>query len=369
MISHKKTYFKGLNALRFFAALLVILRHIPFNQAIFDLAHFSDFPLFTKGADAVHFFFVLSGFLITYLLIEEKEETGNIALNKFYWRRLLRIWPLYFLIIIFGMAFYWFFLPAINIYHPNTEYEWYYIAPLYALFLPHLVNGIMHVGGILHVSWSIGVEEQFYLFWAPLVSYFYNKLLWLAIGLFIISLVFNWSNLSNPWQLPNAIWIFFSYLKFHFMAMGAIGAYLIYFYKDRLLSTSLFSRLGQVIMYLLLLIFLLLYSADQYNYLISPLSSILFIWLIINTACNPKRLLSFAADSLNWLGKISYGLYMYHMIVVYIVTQFFKKTAFLVDQFWLYSLCYYTLVIGGSILIAHLSYSYFETRFLKLKKW
>lgn len=95
-------YFKGLNALRFFAASLVVLHHtatIGKKDGLFDLC---DWGLFRNGANAVNFFFVLSGFLITYLLLKEHDQTGTISIKQFYLRRVRRIWPLYFLLIIIG---------------------------------------------------------------------------------------------------------------------------------------------------------------------------------------------------------------------------------------------------------------------------
>lgn len=95
-------YFKGLNALRFFAASLVVLHHtatIGKKDGLFDLC---DWGLFRNGANAVNFFFVLSGFLITYLLLKEHEQSGTVGIKQFYLRRVRRIWPLYFLLIIIG---------------------------------------------------------------------------------------------------------------------------------------------------------------------------------------------------------------------------------------------------------------------------
>ena len=89
-------YFKGLNALRFFAATLVVLMHMKSNLGNSALPTFPDIGLFSKGLIAVSFFFVLSGFLITYLLYVEYEKTNTISVKAFYLRRIFRIWPLYF---------------------------------------------------------------------------------------------------------------------------------------------------------------------------------------------------------------------------------------------------------------------------------
>jgi peptidoglycan/LPS O-acetylase OafA/YrhL len=83
-------YFENLDALRFFAFFAVFLQHIFKNSSHFDNEPIS--RCFMNGNLGVNFFFVLSGFLITYLLLKEKEQAGKIAIGSFYMRRALRIW-------------------------------------------------------------------------------------------------------------------------------------------------------------------------------------------------------------------------------------------------------------------------------------
>src|SRR5258706_4011675 len=88
-------YFKGLNGVRAIAALIVVLSHIDQFSDVLQIKK----PGFLgngMGGYAVDMFFVLSGFLITYLLFLEKEKTEHISLKKFYLRRIFRIWPLYY---------------------------------------------------------------------------------------------------------------------------------------------------------------------------------------------------------------------------------------------------------------------------------
>src|SRR5690606_13477827 len=93
-------YFNGLNALRFFAAYLVVLHHAEQIRMKYGLFHLKELSLFNNGSVAVTFFFALSGFLISYLLLRESESTGTVAVRKFYMRRILRIWPLYYLLVL-----------------------------------------------------------------------------------------------------------------------------------------------------------------------------------------------------------------------------------------------------------------------------
>ena len=95
-------HFKGLDSLRFFAAYLVVLHHAEQIRMTYGLFNLKQYSLFNNGGLAVTFFFVLSGFLISYLLLKEQFGKGTISVKKFYFRRVLRIWPLYFLLILIG---------------------------------------------------------------------------------------------------------------------------------------------------------------------------------------------------------------------------------------------------------------------------
>jgi peptidoglycan/LPS O-acetylase OafA/YrhL len=104
-----KIYFQGLDGLRAIAAILVVIGHIELVKKSFNLVNLQDgggpFYLYL-GGHAVTFFFVLSGFLITYLLIKEKENNNSISIKSFYWKRILRIWPVYYLLFV-GVFFYY----------------------------------------------------------------------------------------------------------------------------------------------------------------------------------------------------------------------------------------------------------------------
>ena len=100
----KGIFFKGLNELRAIAALAVVFHHIESYKSEDSLAsviHIPQLSYFVSnlGNHGVHLFFVLSGFLITYLLFVEQERFGKINVKDFYIRRVLRIWPLYYLIV------------------------------------------------------------------------------------------------------------------------------------------------------------------------------------------------------------------------------------------------------------------------------
>jgi len=141
-------HFKGLNTLRAIAALVVVLGHIELvkvQQAIPYLIDQSKFDL-PDGHIGVVLFFVLSGFLITYLLLKEKETTGGISFKKFYMRRILRIWPLYYLILLLSYLFF------------EADYPLSSILLTGSIF-PNVAHSLNMVWPTSPQIWSIGVEE------------------------------------------------------------------------------------------------------------------------------------------------------------------------------------------------------------------
>ena len=167
----EKIFFPNLDGLRFLSFFSVFFFHIW--VLMFDRYRLSGPTpwvvkfLFQNGEIGVNFFFVLSGFLITYLLIQEKKITGKIHVANFYIRRILRIWPLFYVCILFGLVLYPLLKKVIGgelfvVAHPWT----------YFVFLNNfdfLKNG---APAIISVLWSVAIEEQFYLVWPLLRGLF-----------------------------------------------------------------------------------------------------------------------------------------------------------------------------------------------------
>lgn len=362
-----KVHFKGLNSLRFFAALFVVIGHIPLDQASLGLPHPSSGALFFRAARAVSFFFTLSGFLITYLLLEERRRTGGIDVRSFYMRRVLRIWPLYFAVVFFGLVFYNALLPAVGI-----PYRVLYRLPLalllYTCFLPNLMNSLYTVGGILNPSWSIGVEEQFYLFWAPALKRMRDRLpilCWTILGVFY---AVSWLTYFDVFG--NGVWKnFVGQLQFHYMAAGGLCAWWLHRHRDRFLALPVFAnRIVQIVLFAILADYYLSNFAHWGGMADEGVQLILYPWLIVNVAANPRNVLPVENRVFDYLGTISYGIYMLHMIAVYGTSGFFKLTGWWRSPLWLYMTLFYAMAFGATFLLAHLSYRFLESPFLRLKE-
>lgn len=365
----KHLWFPGLNALRFFAAALVVLMHVHNNMKTAGLPQLPDMSILFKGVSAVSFFFVLSGFLITYLLFTERKNTKTISIKNFYLRRVFRIWPLYFLVIGFGAFFYWQIVPALHLNFENA-YPHGLAVLLYTFFLANLMNSLYHVGGILHITWSIAVEEQFYLFWAPLVKSVTKNSLRLIIITGIISLSVNILNTINVFELSKEWQSFINTLQFHYMAIGALFAWLLFYKRDWLLSLPVFNnKILQVVLLSLLTSYFFFYTKTVAGEILTPLPlGFLFAWLIITVSSSGKCIINLERPWLNYLGKISYGIYMFHMPVVYASSFFFQKMNSITKHPVIYFPLFYAMVFSITIAIAAFSYRFIEQPILRKGK-
>lgn len=356
-------YFPSLNGLRFIAALLVIIHHVEQIKSSYDLPNrWNSGFMQIIGEQGVSLFFVLSGFLITYLLLEEERQTGTIRLKDFYVRRILRIWPLYFFIGFLALVV----LPRIPLFLvPGDSLEIWYRhywqkVILYIFFLPNLLP--FYGGSIPFASqtWSIGTEEQFYLVW-PLLMKTIRKyriaLMLLIIAGYIITARALWS--SHTDFLPGKYYIsgFWSLFNIDLMAIGGLLAILLHSRHKYLKYLS-----NNIVFYAsMVLVSYMLVNAFMVQHIYKETYGVLYGLIILNFASNPNLHFNLEAGVFKYLGKISYGLYMYHPIAI-VLTIVVAIWAGVANNFFIY-----TFSILLTIAIASLSYKYFESFFLNLK--
>lgn len=372
-----KIYFPGLNGLRFIAAFLVIIHHTEQFKTVLRFSNYWENPFIRNiGGLGVNLFFVLSGFLITYLLLSEKENFNTISIKNFYIRRMLRIWPLYFLIAIAGL----YIIPHFSFFNlPEwTEKISEHLAIksiLFFLILPNLAIVLFTPVPYAAQTWSIGVEEQFYLIWPLIIKYTKRYLLVLVSIVFItilmnttfilLSLYLKKTNADELLQ-TRVVYIiqYLNYLRISCMAIGGIGAYLLFFNKEKALSI-LYSKLMQVAA--VALIVMLMLKGVKFLYISQEIYALLFAVIILNIASNPQSMLKLNNQSFDFLGKISYGLYMYHPIAIVIAI---KTLSLVFTDFNTIgaNFCVHAVSLLIAIAIATLSYYLLERKFLKFKK-
>jgi len=312
------------------------------------------------GKLGVILFFVLSGFLITYLLLAEEQRFKTINIKNFYFRRMLRIWPLYFLIVL--LAF--FVLPNIPLFTiPGFEKDMIYDKLpiklfLYAIIFPNLAMSFGVVSYVSHV-WSIGPEEQFYLIWPFLVRRFRKHRIYLMFAIIfsyivIRALVLQYAHLIIGGTLLEAFWRTFNV---DCMAIGGLFAVLL-FQKHYMLRFFLNKYL---FWFSCILMILMIGNGIEIPMLHYEFYAVFFGIIILNFAANDQIKISLENPVFNYLGNISYGLYMYHPITITLAIVVAKSMGYVGSWFL------YPLTILLTILMASVSYRYYESFFLKFK--
>lgn len=345
----------NITGLRFFLAVCVILFHVSEFCSKHDIPYYNDLPIFNKGYEAVCMFFSLSGFLIIRQLYVEKKALHTISLQNFFKRRSLRIFPLYFLILFYGLLHYNYILPKVGFTGDyNTNYNLTEGIFLSVFFMPNVFASLYSPGGIIEILWSIGVEEQFYLFIAPLLLLIPLKKHISFLLLSTIIFFCTYFYLENNWLSK------FGMLFFYFTSSGIISIVLL---ERNILLKS------KIIGFVVILLFVLYFTTDVFLYFLSKanynlLSMLLFSLVIGSLSCKPFLVLN--NNLTTYFGKISYGIYVYHAIVLQFLGFFYLKFVVTmgINDFAVI-VFFNVLVLFITITISHLSYQYFEKFFMK----
>lgn len=351
-IKERAIHFSGLNSLRFFSAFSIILYHSTLNfHDGFPAAIKMFFHNLHLGVDM---FFIISGFLIVYLLLEEKDTSGTVSLYKFYVRRILRIFPLYFLIV--GIA--WLQYHAS---HPEIVWEKY----LYFAANFWMIQTNAWTVGILNPLWSLNIEEHFYLV-IPILILFIpkRKIHLLFVGIIIFSIAF---------RIYSTVTIQYNWFTIYLHTLSrcdglAMGGLLAYYHKFRNFKSGISTFfLGLAVIYLFLVMcivdssdFTSLTFAVFKKYLFILPMFFIFIGFILNSNSDSTALHWLKSNRIiDYLGKISFGLYMYHSPIGDYIGQY---------DFIQNSLLFKPLITTIlTIVIASVSYELFEKQILKLK--
>jgi peptidoglycan/LPS O-acetylase OafA/YrhL len=278
---------------------------------------------------------VLSGFVIGYRLLIEQQETGTINLKSFYLRRELRILPLYYLIFIVGV----FIMPLLNAPAPSIG-----AAISIALLVPQLTRGMGAPFGTIYTVWSIGVEELFYFVFPFLV----NRFSFPRVAVFVLISSVTVGSIALAVNSPYAEVI--REMRFECMAVGALAAW--FYVRQSRWLTLLYHPVTQGCSLLLIV-----YLVAIPHFLPLPdlaLSSLIAI-MLLNISTNPKSLIKLQFSWSRMMGNLTYGIYMWHAPLVWILAH------------WLPELALFPATVILSLGIAALSYRAFETPFLRLK--
>lgn len=365
-----KFYLKQLDGLRFYAFLLVFIHHTkPYGA----------YPVFNWLIDKMHaygwmgvdLFFVLSAFLITRLLLLEYEYKGTISIKSFLIRRCLRIWPLYFLMLLFAffvmtrleMRYSGSLIPNFSL-SPDTSQTWEYFRHYfgyYAVFLgnfSHAFFGAPIIG--LGLMWSISIEEQFYIIWPFVlrkIGKSRKKIIIFAVSGIVFSVLMRYllyDKTSHP-----MIWA----LTITRLDPIMMGVLLALFCNKKYLKLKLVAALG--LLYVVTLVPGNI-GTHSIHLVWIYLAVATAFYLIVNVVVEARsKLLDFffANGVVVYLGKISYGLYLTHQTIS-ILTRTIVLNQIEGAKGWLiFAASSFLLTVLVSMILYHL----FEKSFLRLK--
>lgn len=323
-------YLPGLNTVRFYAAVSVVVAHVWWTGHT---------PFFLPSWDAVTLFFTLSGYLITYRLLIERKRTGHIDLKAFYVRRELRILPLYYLTVVIGGVL----LPLVGA--PAIP-SGALVATL--LLVPQLPAASGASLGLIGQMWSIGVEELFYVTFPFLMRHM--ALVRLALMVIALTLLVT----ALAWAVNYDAYLLAIRMRFECMAVGALAAWVVvkqlrwlFVVQHRAVEAA--ALFGLV-------------SITLFGLQVHPFHDLFFATLtaifLVNISTKPTPIVRLEYRWSKAAGDLTYGVYVWHMIVIWLMAFLFTGHTLAVAS------------IAGTIIIAALSYRFIEKPLLTLKnRW
>ncbi len=358
----KRFYRPELDVLRFFAFFSVFIAHLqraPADASIsagkIRLIHFYTLVV-ASGAFGMCIFFLLSAYLITELLIRERISTGSIHLKAFYTRRILRIWPLYF-----GVVFASYFIGLLL---PQYRLSGAWVLAFVFLAGNWYTGRVDYAPSTVGALWSISLEEQFYLLWPSIAKFGGTRALAAVAGLTIpvgYGVLFYLCGKGVPMQ--PSLWTN-SFVQFSLFGIGA------------LIALALHGRSLSIPTLLRPLLFgggVLLWLVANHKFHVNGTFYEARPWLVccgfalVAVGCASIFFSLFGISRgllpppLIYLGKISYGLYVFHVpcreVARWLVGGIRHEMVFQP-----------LLQMALTILVASLSYKYFEKPFLRLKE-
>jgi peptidoglycan/LPS O-acetylase OafA/YrhL len=362
----------GLDGLRGVVAMMVVFFHLN---------------LLGFGWLGLSCFFVLSGFLITRVLFDDIEGSGSLGecLKRFYLRRTLRVFPIYYLLLVAILIAGRF----VEVVHEQTAGELpYAFAYVYNVFM---MTSRHHGTHLMDHLWSLSVEEQFYLVW-PLVMYFAGRarLPWVLAAIVLVSPLARWAtvafwppSLPLPWVTPEKVYFATYFSPFSNLDGFAFGALLNYV---RVQPRIWWLGLSVAISYLVAVPIQGLGIAPVWQYAppltlgypISLPNDHQYVWgysviyfncaLLVYLICHRNALQAlFSRPLLDWLGKRSYVIYVIHYPLLFALEPLLRALNVRLGAGYLPTLCFIPLYLPVMLAIAHLLHVGFEKPILKLK--
>lgn len=388
MPNNNKRYFNNLDALRFVSFFFIFFGHaldteseiLKQNEVYGWVKHY----VYIFGKTGFSFAFVLSSYINTWVILEERSNSGRFSPVMYYVRRALRIWPLYFLTLFIGFVLVPFAKELLN--EPFTETA----NPIYFIFFVgnfYLIEHGFTQSPIISVLWSVSVEEQFYIFWPFLLLLFSFRIKWLFPFLMVVFAASTFYLFGVRENDQYVLWYHTLFLLGD-IAMGAAFAFISF--QASALSPlrgrgeRVFRFLENIskkhiaIIYILFWICLIFYKPIFENNLLPGVVNLIIekvvfalllaFFIFEQNFCKNSWVKFGRLKLFSFLGLISYGLFCFHEIGILIGGRVLELLN-LQDNVGWFLLIKPTVALLIIIPAAYVSYYYFELKFLKLKKY
>ena len=368
----QKVFFKNLDALRFIAFLFIFLGHALDTESTV-IAESDTYGLIKNyvyifGKTGFSFAFVLSSYINTWVILEERQIAGQFKPWLYYIRRALRIWPLYFLVLFIGFVVLPLGMELINEPYEEIGNPLYFIFFVGNFFL--IEHGWTH-SPIISVLWSVSVEEQFYIFWPFLLIVFRKSEKWLFALMLILFGITTFKYFGTDVNL----W-FHTLFLLGDICLGALFAF-VSFNKnwgyERLQSLSKAVVATIYLGFALSLIFYHTIFDNQImpgwiNLIVEKLfyAVILSFFIFEQNFCKNSVFKFGKLKTITYLGVISYGLFCFHEIGLLIGSRILGYAG-LNDNVCAFLTLKPLIAFACIFPVAHLSWNYFEKPILKLK--
>lgn len=360
-----RSYFPGIDGLRGLAILSVMTYHFFDSRFTIDQRASWDFNPVRFGWVGVDLFFVISGFLITLILVSQKKRPHYF--RNFFFRRTLRIFPLYF-----GFLFLFFTLPVLlglkmpaswDKLSTRQEFFWFYLADLYTFWFNSWPEfSLSHF-------WSLGIEEKFYLFWPFVIYAFSTKAMKIICALLFFISIF--SKILMLGYHENGVLVNYT---FPFCRLEGLvsGSYLALLFWE---GKRTFNLNQYFLIALSLGVYLGIYIHEK---TLAPMTltmqligfplNALVCFFLVSSALQKESLVTRLVDhsALRFLGKYSYALYLIHLPLLGLLTKLSPLQT--KSHSVLPSFLPFLVWVLFSLLFARISWLFLENPFLKLKK-
>jgi len=348
-------FFGSLDGLRALSILGVLWTHVWYVSGLEYYNRLQHYPVLKMGAFGVDVFFGISGFLITTLLLRERSKNGRISLRDFYLRRSLRIWPLYYatlgiyvLLVIFLQR------------GTGRDRVFFHFFPGYLTFTYTWFAGWAASGAVFNFAWSLSVEEQFYVVWALVLRILRGLLPALVMILMIfLRLSVHFNLLQNfilkdslPWRIAAGVSVP--------ICLGAILAQILHSEKGFRILRPILGNKWAAPLWLLLLLASLVPREPFWQMIQWFLVAAVVGSCVIREDNALAPFLRFRP--LAYIGLVSYGMYLLNTLVLDVVNPVMNRIGLR------HPLLKFPVFVAATVLVAGISYRFFETPFLRLKE-